>query len=238
VGGGAAAGGASLLAPVAIGTAVVVGPFVVKALYEEHLAGEAEARLKETIAMNAARKRRQAQVPVLPGVTPYKQQMQGMPAAAQQLAQYHNQAVGGTAPVTVYNARLSTKVTRSVVKRIDPARFNANARFGAAFYVSEEDQTALNEVAYHGGTGTHLIRYDLQLGQARELDLTDPAIAAAWGYTSPSSNYTISQGIAARARRAGYNVIKFKSLRGPGANYAVLDDFTTLLQAQGVFPAP
>src|SRR5436190_18627 len=66
--------------------------------------------------------------------------------------------------------------------------------------------------------------------------LTDPAVATAWGYASSSSNYAVSQGIAARARRSGYNVIKYKSLQCPGLNYAVLDDFTTLLQPQGVFP--
>jgi RHS repeat-associated protein len=100
VGTGAAGGaGASLVAPIAIGTALVVGPFAVKTMYEEHLAQKAEECLQETRALIAAREQA-VQVPMLPGVTPYSQQAQAMPAAAQQLAQYHNQAVGGTGGAT------------------------------------------------------------------------------------------------------------------------------------------
>jgi hypothetical protein len=34
----------------------------------------------------------------------------------------------------------------------------------------------------------------------------------------------------------GYNVIKYNSLRGPGSNYAVMNDFEEILEAQGVAP--
>lgn len=118
---------------------------------------------------------------------------------------------------------------------IDPKYLNPNARFGRAFYVAENAGTTLAELAHHGAKGTHGIRFSLNSKAAKILDLTDPAIAKAWGYTGgPISSAT--QSIGTRARAAGYNVIRFNSLRGKGANLAILDHFKELLRAQMISP--
>ena len=138
--------------------------------------------------------------------------------------------------VDVYQARSGAGVTQSVLDRIDPTRFSPDTRFGRAFYVAERGETAIAEVAFHGGEPTHVIRYTLHLSEAKVLDLTDPLVAQTWG-NAGAGNYAYTQAIAERARAAGYQIIKYPSLRGPGENYAILDNFDTLLQPQGVSPA-
>ena len=138
-----------------------------------------------------------------------------------------------TVSLTGYNARTSLKMTEGVLKGINPARLSPDARFGEAVYLSEVGETAVAEVAYHGKVASHVIRYELNLSAARVLDLTDPAIAASWGYKG-GSNYATPQAIARDARAAGFAVIKFNSERGVGANYAVLRDFGRVLQPQNV----
>ncbi len=76
------------------------------------------------------------------------------------------------------------------------------------------------------------------------LDLTDPATAKAWGYVEDVNAYEAHQQLAQKAMEQGYNVIKFQSYRGPGYNYALLDNplnpfnFDEWLIAQMVSPAP
>ena len=81
-----------------------------------------------------------------------------------------------------------------------------------------------------------MIRFDLKVGKAKVLDLTNPKIASKWGYKPNISDYTNPQAIALKARKAGYDVIKFKSFRAGGANYAVIDNFKKLLSPQNVSP--
>ena len=90
-------------------------------------------------------------------------------------------------------------------------------------------------MSHHGVKATHGIRYKVNLKKAKVLDLSDPKIAAKYGYKGgPISSQT--QMIGARALDEGYNVIKFNSLRGKGVNYAVLDDFNELLTPKMITP--
>jgi hypothetical protein len=136
---------------------------------------------------------------------------------------------------TVYNVRTSSSITKNVLNKIDKMRLNPEARFGRAVYLAEQDATAAAEVAYHGGNPTHAIKYNLNLSEAKILDLSDLKIASQWGYYK-TNNYNITKFVAAKARLAGYNVIKFHSLRGDGINYAVLDNFEKLLIPKMVVP--
>ena len=117
---------------------------------------------------------------------------------------------------------------------INPRKLGANNRFGAAFYVADQTMTAEAEVKYHGGVPKYIVRFKVDLSKARILDLTDPATAAEWGYVQ-AGTFEEHQPIGARAREAGYNVIKYPSLRGPGDNYAVLADFKELLVPQSFY---
>jgi RES domain-containing protein len=103
-------------------------------------------------------------------------------------------------------------------------------------YVAEQDETAVLEQTAHGRAAGYVIRYNVRLGLARVLDLTDPAIASEWGYTATTNTtaYGASQAVAVRAAAAGYDVIKYQSV---GANYALLSNFAQLLVPQGVSPA-
>jgi RHS repeat-associated protein len=146
-------------------------------------------------------------------------------------------AQNGTAEgqISVYNARQNAGVAQSVIDNIDPTRFSPDTRFGKGFYIAEEGETAVAEVSYHGGNASHVIRYELNLSNARVLDLTDPAVVRVWG--SPSgNNYAVTQAMAKKAQEAGYNVIKFPSMRGPGNNYVVFDNFDQMLSPQFVAP--
>lgn len=135
----------------------------------------------------------------------------------------------------VHNARTSAGVTQSVLQKINPKRFEARNRFGPAFYVAEKGETAVAEIAYHGGTPTHVIKYELDLSSATVLDLTDAAVSSKYGYTA-GNGYVQSQQIATQALQEGYNVIKFSSVRGSGDNYAVFAEFDQLLTP--IFVAP
>ena len=141
-------------------------------------------------------------------------------------------------PETVYNARGDAGVARNIFNDgIDPRRVdNADARFGAAVYVAERSKTAVKEVAAHGVEAKAIIRYQFDRGNALVLDLTDPGTAAAWGYKRHVKNYANPQDIAARAKAAGYDAIKFKSHRGAGNNYAILTRFNELLHPQELLP--
>jgi RHS repeat-associated protein len=144
----------------------------------------------------------------------------------------------------VRHARRSTEITQSVLDRILPEKFDPRARFGQAFYVAQQGETAVAEVAVHGGKASHVIRFQLDLSKAKVLDLTDPAVAKAWGYVENVDAYAAHQQLAQKAMEQGYNVIKFQSYRGPGYNYALLHNplnpfnFDEWLIPQMVSPAP
>lgn len=138
---------------------------------------------------------------------------------------------------TVFHTVTSSGAGQGVLNGIDPAFLNPSSRFGPAFYVSDDAGTTLAELSAHGAEGTQTIRFNLNLSQANILDLTDPAIAKAWGYSGgPISPAT--QAIGTDALNAGYNVIQYQSLRGPGINYGILSDFNTLLKPQMIVPTP
>jgi hypothetical protein len=140
-----------------------------------------------------------------------------------------------TEKIELYNARTSPKITRNVLKGIDPKRLNPNARFHKAVYLAEKGETSVSEVEYHGGKASHTIRYHLNVAKSKILDLTQETISKEWGYRG-GNNYSHTQEIAHKAKKMGYNVIKYNSLRGPGSNYAVMNDFEEILEAQGVAP--
>lgn len=141
----------------------------------------------------------------------------------------------GLACDTVFHSTTNSRAAQGVAGGIDPKFLNPNSRFGAAFYVAEVPETALAELAHHGAQGTHMVRMSVDKTKLRVLDLTDPSVAASVGYHGgPISSAT--QQVGADALSNGYNAIKFKSLRGAGDNYAVLDDFNDILTPEMISP--
>jgi RHS repeat-associated protein len=133
------------------------------------------------------------------------------------------------------DVRHATRAAQSVLNGIDPRFFQAEARFGKAFYVAEDGLTAALEAP---GT-THVIRFRFDLGKARVLKLTDPEVAKSVGYVRNEAARAAHQAIARRARELGYNVIEYESYQSPGTiNYAVLSDFDELLTPVMVSPIP
>lgn len=124
-----------------------------------------------------------------------------------------------------------------VLSGIDIEFLGTNNRFGQAFYLSEVPDTTLAELAHHGTTGINTIRYHFDKSEARILDLTKPRIARRWKYQG-GDYYDVSRRIAEEGKLKGYNVIRFNSERGVGANLAVLDDFNKILSHQMIVPAP
>ena len=122
------------------------------------------------------------------------------------------------------NARTRSDITQSVLDKVRPEYFSPNARFGKAFYVAQRGETAVAEVEAHGSSVSQVIRYQVDLSQAKVLDLTNSAVAKSWGYIEDATAYSSHQALAQRAMQEGYNVIKYGSFRGPGFNYALLDN--------------
>ncbi len=90
--------------------------------------------------------------------------------------------------------------------------------------MSESAETAFAEVAVHGGQATSSIRFVFDSSRANILDLTNPGVAGAWGYTGgPITMSTV--GIGTKASEAGFDAIRFWSERGSGANWAILDNW-------------
>ncbi|GIH07104.1 hypothetical protein Rhe02_51710 [Rhizocola hellebori] len=139
--------------------------------------------------------------------------------------------------IDVYHATTSPRAAEGVLGGIDPAFFNPNSRFGPAFHVTENADTAVAELAHHGATPTNMIRFTFDPRRAVVLDLTDSAVAKSWGWGysgGPISGATRDIGPVARA--SGYTAIKYPSMRGEGANWAILSDFDNLLRPQMVTP--
>ena len=70
----------------------------------------------------------------------------------------------------------------SVADGIDRAYFNQESRFGGAFYASSDPETALAKLASHGNPAGYGIRFAFKSGAANILDLTNPDVAASYGY--------------------------------------------------------
>lgn len=141
-----------------------------------------------------------------------------------------------TAAKDAYHATSSSKLAESVLKGIDKKYLNAESRFGKAFHVAEDPQTALAEMIHHQVDPTTGIRFTMNRAAMKVLDLTDPKIAALYGYKGgPISNATKAIGEA--AIKDGYNVIRYGSERNPGGiNNAVISDFNDILKPQIVTP--
>ena len=166
-------------------------------------------------------------------------------AAPAKVVTYADDAVKAATNVDeVRHARSSANVVQSILDKILPSKFDPRSRLGKAFYVAKEGETAVAEVAAHGKEASHVIRYDLDLSKAKVLDLTDPTVARAWGYVDDVSAYGAHQALARSAVEEGYNVIKYTSYRGPGYNYALLNNplnpfnFVKWLIPQMVSPGP
>lgn len=140
----------------------------------------------------------------------------------------------GAQPST-FHATTSAQAARGVASGIDPKYFNPNSRFGPGFYVAQNGEVALAEMAHHGIAATHGVRFEINMAKAQILDLTNPMVAKSMNYSAgPISSTT--QAIGAEARRLGYNVIKFPSTQAVGSNFAVLDDFNDILTPQMITP--
>ncbi len=102
--------------------------------------------------------------------------------------------------------------------------------------MASDAETTLAELSHHGAEATHTIRFKLDMKETRMLDLTDDAVARAWGYDGgPISESTKALG--SKARESGFNLIAFPSQRGSGSNFAVIGDFDRLLSPQMISPA-
>jgi hypothetical protein len=106
----------------------------------------------------------------------------------------------------------------------------------AGFYTSELPDTTLLEIAQHNKLAALTVRYEFDVMSAKILDLTNPRVAKIWGYDRGEVNL-LTRSVGFRAQKAGFDVIRFPSERGPGANLVVLDNFDTLLRPQMIVPA-
>ena len=92
-------------------------------------------------------------------------------------------------------------------------------------------------MAWHDVQPTNGIRFAFDASNANVLDLTNPKVAGAWGYAGGDvTDETIAMG--SKARGAGFDVIRFPSERGAGANLAILSNFDDLLSPQMITPLP
>ncbi len=124
----------------------------------------------------------------------------------------------------------------SILNGIDPKYLNPNSRFGKAFYVSEDAETALAEMKHYGIQPTHVIRFLMNHSAMSVLDLTEPDVAAKYDYVGGAIS-SVTQAIGAAARRDGYNVVHFHSERAAGkSNHAILEDYNQILKPQIVTP--
>jgi len=138
--------------------------------------------------------------------------------------------------VNVKHAVGSAKQAQSVLDGINPKYFNSDSRFGGGFYVGGDSVTIVAELAEHGNTAKYAISYDLNMNGQKVLDLTNSKIAAAWDFTPRLTSTNACQDIAEVAKAQGYNVIKFESYRGGGANYVVFNNFEEVLIPRIVTP--
>jgi RES domain-containing protein len=125
------------------------------------------------------------------------------------------------------------KTVAATARTAEPGRFHITGEFGA-LYLALEAETALRELARRANRAgiqvRHLMPRDLltvELRLAEVLDLNDEGVRAEWGLdvTAVTSNdFTACQEVAAAARRAGYEAIKYPSATGEGQNLALFHD--------------
>jgi filamentous hemagglutinin len=137
---------------------------------------------------------------------------------------------------SVWHATPTPGAARSILENgIDPAFMSANSRFGRGFYIAEQPETSLAELAHHGVEPSTGIRFSINQDALRMLDLTDPNIASVWGYSGgPISSST--QAIGARAAQSGYNAIRYSSEQAAGTNIVVIQNFNDVLRPLMVSP--
>ncbi|HEX3045810.1 MAG TPA: RHS repeat-associated core domain-containing protein [Bacillota bacterium] len=136
---------------------------------------------------------------------------------------------------TSYHAVPSSSAGQSVLNGVDKAFFNARSRFGGGFYVSNEAETTVAELAAHENQATQVIRYSMNLSNQKVLDFTNSSIAGEWGF-SAKSTVQECQLIGSKAQALGYDVIAFPSFRGSGINFVIYDNFDDILQPQMISP--
>jgi len=110
----------------------------------------------------------------------------------------------------------------------------ADARFGKAFYIAEDARIAVKEKP----TGDTMIRFTVDLTGKKVLDFTDPKIAKAWGYAGGERD--AYRALGEKARKGGYDAIRFPSEKGKGNNLAILNntDPNAYIKPQMVSPIP
>ena len=134
---------------------------------------------------------------------------------------------------SAYHAVTSSSAGQSVFNGIDPQFFNDESRFGAGFYVSNDAQTTISELAAHGNTATQIIGFNMNLSNQNVLDLTDPSVANEWGFSADSS-VEMCQNIGSKAQALGYDVIAYPSFQDSGINFVLYDHFNDILQPETV----
>lgn len=129
------------------------------------------------------------------------------------------------------------KNVQNILDNFDPKRLNSGSRFGSGFYVGEDSATIIAEMEHYGLDPSHAIRYSINSDAAKVLDLTDPSIAKAWGYTGGEIT-DATKAIGTMAKEQGYNVIRFTSERSVagGINNAIIADWDKVLTPQMIVP--
>jgi RES domain-containing protein len=105
--------------------------------------------------------------------------------------------------------------------------------FGAV-YLALKPETALRELARRASRAGMQVRkllprdlLTVELRLAKVLDLTDAAVRAEWGLHDDvvtDEDFTACQEVAAAARRAGYEAIRYPSATAVGENLALFYD--------------
>jgi RES domain-containing protein len=125
-------------------------------------------------------------------------------------------------------------MTVAAMARIpEPGRFHVTGDFGAV-YLALDPETALKELARRanrvGIQVRQLMPRDLltiELRLAKVLDLTDATVRADRGLHGnfvTDEDFTACQEVAAAARRAGYEAIRYPSATGVGESLALFYD--------------
>jgi filamentous hemagglutinin len=137
----------------------------------------------------------------------------------------------------VWHTTKTTGATNGILDNgIDPAFLNPNSRFRSAFYVAEQPQTSLTEMAHYGVDPTTGVRFSVDQSAINVLDLTDPNIASSWGYSGgPITSATRQIGL--DAADSGDNAIRYFSERAPGGtNLAILNNYNSILKPVMISP--
>ncbi len=146
-------------------------------------------------------------------------------------ARVEMEATGEAEAASVWHVTTSPEAAEDIMQNgVNPARLNPESRFGAAFYIGEQPETAMAEVVGNGGTPAAVVRFEVDADSLNALDLTDSQVAEEWGYKGgPITDATRQIGEDAKA--AGYNAIRYNSEQAEGGtNLAILSDFNKILR--------